>query len=84
MSDDDDDTLNNLMTFCIQLLHHSQCKPVRTFLCGSSMEIPISGVIHNRYHINEDMKDFDLIIYLTSQYAVNRSFDFPETHQVVL
>ena len=59
MSDDDDDTLNNLMTFCIQLLHHLQWKSERRFLCGSIMEIPLRHVISKHYHITDDVTDTD-------------------------
>ena len=74
MSDDNNDTLNNLMTFCIQLLHHSQWKSKTQFICGSRMEIPLRQLIHEHYNITDDMTDYDLIVYLIFSSPANRSF----------
>jgi len=78
-SDDDDDTSKNLMTFCIQLVHHSQWTSRRTFICGSSVEIPNIHVISRVFAVNQDMLDMDTM-YTTSHYAVHRSVTSPETY----
>jgi len=58
-SDDDDDTSKDLMTFCIQLVHHSHWKSSRILLGGSSAEIPFYGAISQEFGVNADMLDND-------------------------
>ena len=79
--DDDDDTLNNLMTFCIQLLHYSQWRSGRWFMCGSGMEISLRHLINDYYHITDDMTDVGVMVYLTSSSAANCSVEYPDTYQ---
>jgi len=79
-SDDDDDTSTDLMTFCIQLVHHSQWTSRRAFLCGSDVEIPLNHVISRQFEVNKDMLDIDKMIYTSSRYAVHRFVTLPETY----
>jgi len=65
-SDDVDDTSTDLMTFCLQLVHHSHWKSRRSFLCGSSVEIPPDYVISRVFGVNEDLLDIDIMIYTAS------------------
>ena len=74
MSDDNEDSLNNLMTCCIQLLHHSQWKSARQFFCGSGIEIPLGYLLSEQYH----MMDNDNMIHSTDLSAANRSVQYPE------
>jgi len=77
-SDDDDDKSKDLMTFCIQLVHHSQWKSVRSFSCGSSVEIPPYQVIAQTFGVNNDMLDMDRMTYTTNRYAHHRSVSLLE------
>ena len=77
----DDDTLNNLMTFCIQLLHHSQWKSERQFMCGSRTEISLRHCINEDSRITDDMIDADYMMYVISSSVANRAVEFPDTYQ---
>jgi len=72
-SDDDDDTSKDLMTFCIQLVHHSQWKSRRIFTCGSWVEIPLYQIIGHWFGVNKDMLDMDRMTCNTNRYALHRS-----------
>jgi len=78
-SDEDDDTSKDLMTFCMQLVHHSQRKAIRIFLSGSHVEIPLYWSISQELGVNDDMLDIDKMIYTPACCAVYRSVCLPET-----
>ena len=78
--DDDDSILNSLMTFCIELVHNSQWKSERRYMCGSSVEIPLRHLINKQYEISCDMINDIEMRYWTSKYAVNRYETYPEAY----
>jgi len=75
--DDDDVTSNNLMTFCMKLVHHSQWKSTRRFLCGSNIEIPLYHAISRQFEVNDNMLDTDRMICDTRNNAFHRSSTLP-------
>jgi len=78
--DDDDSTSTDLMTFCMQVVDHSQWKSRRTFICGSFVDIPFSINICKNCVINQDKLDIDRMVYDSSRFAFNRSVTVPESY----
>jgi len=79
-SEDDDDTSKDLMTFCLQLVHHSQWKTTRAFSCGSCVDIPLHQIIGQKFELNKDILDIDRMIYNTNHYAAHQSATLPESY----
>jgi len=61
----------------MQLIHQLQWKSYRQFIVGSSGEIPHLLDIYNRFGVNNDMLDIDIMTYDTSHYAAHRSVTMP-------
>jgi len=80
ISDNNDDTLNNLMTFCMKLVHHSQWKSIRVFHCGSSIEIPLRQTFSRDFKVNDDMLDIDRMMFETIFYVFGRYSTFSDDY----
>jgi len=78
--DDIDNASNYLLTFCMQLVHHSQLKWYRWFLSGSILEISPSAFSIKKYKVSADMLDVDLMVSNTRQYAFHRSVTVPPAY----
>ena len=79
-SDNNSQGLNDLMSFCMQLVHHSQWKSERVFHCGSFMEIPYNSFITQEFGVGKEMLDMDLMMHFNHFYAGQQSVEFPENY----
>jgi len=71
----DDYTSNELMTFCMTLVHHSQWKARRKFVCGSTIDIPYRDLISHKFNVNDDIIDIDKMTLRTEFNALDRQID---------
>jgi len=75
-----DDPSMDLFHFCNKLLLHSQWKTLRTFICGSNVEIPFCRSIASIFDVEETKLDVDQMLYNASPYAFTRSQSVPSTY----
>jgi len=68
------------MTFFMQLVHYSQLKSYRQYICGSSSEILFNPFSIEKYKVSAEMLDADMMIYETRHYAFHRSVIVPPAY----
>jgi len=65
----------------MQLVHHSEWKSRRKFLCGSTIELPNNSIIIKPCEVNRKMLDVDAMLYSISKYTAHyRSTTLPDTY----
>jgi len=69
-----------MFKFCAQLVHYSQWKSMRAFVCGSSMEIPLCQILARQCQVNLSFLDVDRMNYDNYTYAAHPCVTFPEAY----
>ena len=75
-----EDTSYDLMTFCMNLVHHSQWNLQRRFRCGSRVEVRSLPSIAQQFEINARLMDSDEMRYFITGCAVSSSTRVPESY----
>ena len=70
----------HLMTFGMHLVHHSQWRSLRQFMCCSCREISVFAYLATHHGVDDYMLDVDLMWYNTVYYATYPSVPFPKAY----